>query len=131
MEIAELRGRSLLILSAIEREEPGPQWASLRLVVENSVRLTDLRTIHRDVRALLAAMSPSARELLERDLAKQFGPDADLEHDKQVVARVRSAGRIQSEREFRIVQAYLDSLPPNDSERDTLGAFLDDFMAAS
>jgi hypothetical protein len=29
---------------------------------------------------------------------------------------VRSAGRIRSEQEFRIVQAYMDSLPPNDYE---------------
>jgi hypothetical protein len=129
-EIAELRGRTLLILSVIEREEPGPQWASLRQVVENAARVTDLRTIYREVRGFLAAMSPLAREPLERDLAQRFGPDAQQQRDRQVVAKVRSAGRILTEREYRIVQAHLDSLPPNASERHTLSALLDEFMAA-
>jgi hypothetical protein len=63
-EIAELRGRSLLILEAIERAEPGPLWVSLRQTIENAARVTDLRTIYREVRGLLAAMSPATRELL-------------------------------------------------------------------
>jgi hypothetical protein len=129
-EIAEVRGRTLLILSVIEREEPGPQWASLRQVVENAARVTALRTIYREVRGFLAAMSPVAREQLERDLAQRFGPDAGRERERQVLERVRSAGRIRSESEYRIVQAHLDSLPPNASERHPLGALLDEFMAA-
>ena len=123
-EIVELRGRALLILSAIEREEPGAQWASLRSVVENAAGVTDLRTVHREVRTLLAALSLSARERLERDLAQRFGPDVHLERDKQVVAEVRSTGRVRTEREYRIVQAYLDALPPSASDRDVLGPLL-------
>jgi hypothetical protein len=129
-EIAKLRGRTLLMLSAIEREEPGPQWASLRIVVENAEGVSDLRAIHREMRALLAAMSPLGRELLEHELSLRFGPDARQERDETVVAKVRSTGRIRTEREYRIVQAYVDSLPPTASERDALGALLDDFMAA-
>jgi hypothetical protein len=48
----------------------------------------------------------------------------------QVLVKVRSSGRIRTEREYRIVQAHLDSLPPNASERHTLGTLLDEFMAA-
>jgi hypothetical protein len=131
IEAAELRGRVLLILATIEREEPGETWARFRLVVENAKRLTDLRTIHREIRGILAAMSPSAREQLERDLEQRFGSDSEQIRDQQVIAKVRSVGRIRSEREFRIVQAYLDSMPPNASEGRALGALLDEFMAAS
>jgi hypothetical protein len=130
-EIAELRERSLLILSAIERGEPGPLWASLRQTIESAERVTDLRTIYREVRGFLAAMPPSARELLERDLARRFGPDTQQERDERVIEKVRSSGRIRTEREYRIVQAHLDSLPPNASQRQMLGALLDEFMAAS
>jgi hypothetical protein len=43
---------------------------------------------------------------------------------------VQKRGRIRSEREYRIVQAYLDSHLGDDAEDIALGALLDEFMAA-
>ena len=130
---AELRNRALLILATFDREEPGEQWAKIRVLVESSQRLSDLRVIYREIRSMLGAMRPSSREQLERELRDSFGPDAEQIGDDEVVAQARRIGCIRSEREYRIVQARLDSLPANpddDSESAALGKLLDDFMAA-
>jgi hypothetical protein len=89
--------------------------------------------IYRETRSFLGAMSPATREKLERELRERFGPDAEQLRDGEVVAEVRSFGRIRSEREYRVVQAYLDSLPANpddEFEAAALGELLDEFMAA-
>lgn len=49
-----------------------------------------------------------------------------------IVEKVRRVGRIKSEREYRIVPAYQDSMaadPGNEDEYSTLGALLDEFIA--
>jgi hypothetical protein len=105
----------------------------MRLVVESTTKLSDLRVIYRETRSFLGAMSPATREQLERELRERFGPDAEQLGDGEVVAKARSIGRIGSESEYRVVQAYLDSLPANpddESEAAALGALLDEFMAA-
>src|SRR6185312_3014824 len=102
--------------AAIEREEPGETWARMRVLVENTTRLTDLRVIYREIRGMLGVMSPESREQLERELEQLFGPDAATLSDRQVVAAVQERGRIRSEREYRIVQAFLDSHSGADDE---------------
>jgi len=133
LEAADLRGRALLILAAAESEAPSAFWSQWRLLIESSTKLSDLRLIYRETRSFLGAMSPTTREPLERELRERFGPDAQQIRDGEVVAKVRSVGRIKSEREYRIVQAYLDSLlgnPDDESEFASLGELLDEFMAA-
>lgn len=132
-EVAELRARALLAIATIDREEPSEIWAQVRAIVEHATRLTDLRTLYREIRGFVGAISPSARQQLERELQERFGPDVGQIRDTKVVARVRKAGRIRSEREYRIVQAYLDSMPVESrdaAETLALGALLDGFMAA-
>jgi hypothetical protein len=75
-------------------------------------------------------MQTSERQQLEHDLEQRFGPDAAALRDRQVVAAVKKRGRISSEREYRIVQAYLDTHPSDDSGGLALGALLDAFMVA-
>jgi len=132
-ESTDLRSRALLILAAIDREEPSEAWEKMRLVIERTRKLSDLRAIYREIRSLLSAMSPLTREQLQRELRERFGPDAQQIRDGEIVAKVRSTGRINSEREYHIVQAYLDSLPASpddDSDDASLGELLVEFMAA-
>ena len=132
-EKAELRQRALLILATFDREEPSPDWAELRRVVERTTTLSGLRSIVRDLRSAMGAMPAVSRIALEKDLARQFGPDAGAAKDAAVVDRVRLRGRIGSEREYRSVQAYADAIAGDQSRQDeflALGALLDDYMAA-
>jgi hypothetical protein len=132
-EAAALRERVLLMLAAFEREESSPTWPQLRKVVEASTRLSDLRTVLRECRGMMGAMSPAARRTLERDLRNRFGADSEWQRDVAIVAKVRARGRIRSEREYRTVQAYQDSIAGDLEHQDeflTLGALLDEFSAA-
>jgi hypothetical protein len=102
-------------------------------VVEGAKRLGDLRSINRDLRGAMAGLSRSGRAQLERDLLERLGPDLDYERDRQVVAKVRARGRIRSEREYRVVQGYADSIagkPGTEDEFLALGALLDEYMTA-
>jgi hypothetical protein len=132
-ETAALRERALFMLAAFERDEPGPTWAQLREIVEGARRLSDLRTLLREFRAMTGAMSPAGRRELDRGLRERFGADPEWQRDLAVVAKVRARGRIRSEREYRSVQAYQDSIA-GDLERQeeflALGALLDEFSAA-
>jgi plasmid stabilization system protein ParE len=133
LERAELRARTLLYLDAFDREEPSERWKKFRELAVSTNRLSDLRALAREFRSFLGAMSPSRRIQLERELHETFGSDAEQRRDGEVVANVRHARRIKSEREHRIVQTHLDSLPPDpdaDAEIIELGALLDEFRAA-
>ncbi len=132
-ETAALRERALLMLAAFEREEPGPTWARFRELVEQSSRLSVLRTMLRECRGMMAAMSPDGRRTLERVLRDRFGADPEWDRELATVAKVRARGRIQSEREYRSVQAYQDAIAAELDRQDeflALGALLDDFSAA-
>jgi len=132
-EAAALRERTLLMLVAFEREEPGPTWAKFRELVETSSRLSDLRTMLRECRGMMAAMSPAGRCALESVLRDRFGADPEWDRDLAIVAKVRARGRIRSEREFRSVQAYQDAIAAELERQDeflALGALLDDFSAS-
>ncbi|HEY7236306.1 MAG TPA: hypothetical protein VH539_19250 [Gemmatimonadaceae bacterium] len=121
------------MLAAFEREEPSPTWARFRELVETSTRVSDLRTLLRECRGMLGAMSSPGRRALELDLRNRFGPDQEWERDLAVVAKVRARGRIRSEREYRSVQAYQDSIAGDAGRQDeflALGGLLDDFSAA-
>ena len=128
-----LRERALLMLAAFEREEPSATWSQFRGLVEKATRASDLRSLLREFRAITGAMSESRRRALERALRDRFGPDDDWERHLAVVARMRVRGRIRSEREYRSVQAYQDSIANTVALQDdflALGALLDDFTAA-
>jgi len=132
-EKAELRDRALLILARFEREEPSPVWAELRNVIARTTTLSGLRSIVRDLRGTMGAMPAATRLALEQDLARRFGPDAGAAKDAAVVNKVRRRGRIDSEREYRSVQAYADTIASEPSRQDefvALGALLDEYMAA-
>ena len=119
-----------MILARIEQEEPSETWTRFRVLVEGTTRLTDLRVIYREIRSILGDMLPEPRAQLERDLEQRFGPDAADLRDRRLVAAVQKRGRIRSEREYRIVQAFLDSHSGDNAEVLALGALLDEFMAA-
>jgi hypothetical protein len=63
---AELRERALVMLAAIERAEPRPLWDQLREVVTGATRVGDLRTVLRELRAMVGALSSDARRELAR-----------------------------------------------------------------
>ena len=132
-EKVQLRERALVMLAAFERQDPGPTWDQFRQLVQNSRRLTDLRTVLRELRGTMGAMSPVSRADLARELEQRFGPDAESVGDVGIVERVRRRGRIRSESEYRSVQSYADSIA-GDASRDieflSLGALLDEYMAA-
>jgi hypothetical protein len=132
-EAATLRERALLMLAAFEREEPSPTWAKFREFVEASTRLGELRMMLRECRGMMAAMSPDGRRVLERVLRERFGADPEWERELATVTKVRARGRIQSEREYRSVQAYQDAIAAEldlQEEFLALGALLDDFSTA-
>jgi hypothetical protein len=130
---AELRERALVMLAAIERAEPRPLWDQLREVVTGATRVGDLRTVLRELRAMVGALSSDARRELARELRVRFGPDPEEARDLKVVERVRARGRIRSEPEYRAVESYADSIA-GDAERQeeflALGALLDEFSAS-
>jgi len=129
----ELRARLYLMLEAFEREEPSKTWLEIRELVDRSSRLSVLRSLLRDLRGAVAALSPSGRRTLETALQEQFGPDSEWQRELAIVERVRARGRIRSEREYRAVQAYQDSIAGDRARQDeflALGAMLDDFSAA-
>ena len=132
-EKERLRERLLVMLAAFEGGEPAPLWGQFRELVARTTRLSDLKTILRELRGAIGAMTPAARLELERELAHRFGPDPEMERDAAIVAKVRARGRIQSEREYRAVQTYQDLIgadPERQAEFLVLGALLDEFSAA-
>jgi hypothetical protein len=132
-ELIALRGRALLILAAFEREEPSPTWARYRALVEEATRLTHLRGIIEDLRAMMAGLPRESGAALRRELRARFGPDREEERDRKSVAKIRARGRIRSEREYRIVQAFADGIPADPDDQNeylALGAMLDEYMAA-
>ena len=131
-ELAELRGRALFMLDVFDAAEPSPTWAAFRDVVERG-RLSDLRSILRDLRGAASGLTSDARAQLDRALLDRFGPDEHWHRDRELVAQVRARGRIRSEREYRAVQGYADAIggdPANQAEFLALGALLDEFSAA-
>jgi hypothetical protein len=122
-----------MTLTAFQRDDPSFNPQPLIAIVEAADRLSELRAISRELRAMSAAMSPSGRATLRRQLHEQFGSDLEAERDRKVVDRVRRRGRIRSEREYRVVESFADSLDTNlgaESEFLALGALLDAYMAA-
>lgn len=122
------------MLAAFEREEPGPTWAHFfRAVLECTNRLGDLRVLLRELRAMTGAMSPEGRRGRQRALRQRFGPDRDEGRELVTVEKVRARGRIRSEREYRSVEAYADSIAGERARHDeylALGALLNAFTAA-
>ena len=131
-EKGDLRARGMVMLTAFEREEPSESWRNLRDRLSESTRLRDLRVILQELRAMTGAMSAPGRRALFDELHQRFGSDPQYEADVTIVARVRRRGRITSEREYRSVQSYADSISGNPEcgeEFLILGGLLDSFMA--
>ena len=131
-EARVLRERAYLILDAFQQAEPGPTWARFRDAVQRATRVSELRTLYRELRGAMAGLEPSARDQLQRRLVERFGPDGQYDEDKAAAERARSRGRIRSEREYRAVQAYVDSIASDvgaRDESDALGALLDDYAS--
>jgi|SRR5579884_2421074 len=126
-----LRLRAFLTLAALERDDPRFNAQPLRELVEHTTSVTALRTIAREVRGMVAAMSRGGRADLRRQLEERFGTDAGFERDRRVVDNVRARGRIRTEHEYRVVQAYVDAItadPAAEPESLVLGALLDAYM---
>ena len=132
-ELSELRERVLVMVAAFEREEPSETWAKLRELAGRSSRLTDLRSLVRECRGMMGALTAPGRRALDNELRERFGADPHGERTMGIVDKVRARGRIRSESEYRSVQAYQDSIA-SDSEREdeflSLGHLLDSFSAA-
>jgi len=133
-EFEELRARALRILEVFDREDPGSTWAGFRDVVQRAKRVDDLRSINRDLRGAMSGLAPDIRSALERELADRFGADLDQSRIRALAAKARLHGVIRSEREFRAVQAYADSIAGERDANDeflALGALLDEYMSRS
>jgi hypothetical protein len=127
-----LRERAYLILDAFEQAEPSPTWARFREATQRATRVGDLRTIHRELRGAMAGLEPSALDQLRSHLIEQFGPDLDYDGSGALAERALGRGRISSEREYRAVQAYADSIAADVRRRDdfdALGALLDEYAS--
>ena len=127
-----LRERAYFILDAFEQAEPGPSVTKFRDLVRRATRVSDLRTINRELRGMMAALERSALLRLRQGLLERFGPDSDHERDKAIAAKARARGRIRSEREYRSVQAYADSIAAEMEFQDdftAFGALLDEYMS--
>jgi hypothetical protein len=128
-----LRQRALAILGAFEDAEPGVVTPGLRAKVEGARTLSELRTLNRELRGVMGALPENTLRQLRRDLTDRFGEDESESRDRETVQKVRTRGRIRSEREYRVVQAYADSIASDaEARRDlsVLEALLADFMAA-
>jgi len=80
----------------------------------------------------MAGLESPALAQLRRRLVERFGADPDQEKDKTAANAARTRGRIRSEREFRAVQAYADSIAADLESRDefnALGALLDEYAS--
>jgi len=132
VEVQALRERANLILDAFEQVEPGPTLERFREAANRATRLSDLRTINRELRGAMAGLDRPALADLRRRLLERFGPDPDYEKDKAAADKARVRGRIRSEREYRAVQAYADSIAADlelRHEFDALGALLDEYAS--
>lgn len=81
----------------------------------------------------MAGLSAGDRHELIRALHDRFGPDSDSERDRRAAERVLARGLIESERKYRVVQGYADSIAGDRDEEDkflALGKLLDDFMTS-
>ncbi len=128
-EVEALRERALTMLAAFDREETGPAWSQFRELVQKSTRIGELRTILRELRDITGTMSRSGRKELDRALAARFGDDIEGQRELEIVTR----GRTRAEREYRSVQAYIDSKAGDqirDEEFLAFGALLDAYSAA-
>ena len=134
---AELRQRLEMMLDAFERAEPASTESSAmwRVLLDKSTSLTALKALARELRGRSGALRPAARRDLDHALRARFGPDPESARDALVVAAVCQRGRIRSDREYRVVAAYADSLARDatdaavEAEYVQLGALLDAFMA--
>jgi hypothetical protein len=106
------------MVASFEREVPGRVWSGVRQVVEKSNSLSGLRTVLRELRSLLGALSQASRDRIEQELLDRCGPDEDAANDASIVQRVRKQGRIRSEREYRVVQSYADSINGDQSRNE-------------
>lgn len=80
----------------------------------------------------MAGLSPDALRQLRRTLIERFGSDPESARDKNAAETARMRGVIRSEREYRAVQAYADSIaadPDARSEFLVLGALLDEYAS--
>jgi hypothetical protein len=131
-ETQTLREQAYLILDAFEQVDPGPTLARFREAAKRATRLSDLWTINRELRGAMAGLERSALAQLRTRLVERFGPDADHEKVKRAADKARAHGRIRSEREYRAVQAYADSIAADLESRDdfdALGALLDEYAS--
>jgi hypothetical protein len=127
-----LREQASLILDAFEQVEPGPTLTRFREATRRATRLSDLRTLNRELRGAMAGLEPSALAQLRERLIERFGPDPDHENNTAAAHNARTRGRIRSEREYRAVQAYADSIAADVGSRDdfdALGALLDEYAS--
>jgi len=138
-ELAGLRERCVALLQALERAGCATSTiaAQMQELIERIAEKRSLRAMRdmlRELRAWQGAMPPEIRVQVDAELRARFGPDADAQRDEVVVEKVRARGRIRTEREYRIVSAYADSLsgdPKNEEEYLRLGRLLDAFMAGA
>ena len=129
-DVQAMRERAHMMLAAFERAEPSPLWSQFRVIVDQAKALGALTDIVRDLRGASAGLLPDARAELERQLRERLGPDEEWERDRRLVEKVRHRGKIRSEREYRLVQAFADSIAAEDQrEYLALGALLDEFMS--
>jgi hypothetical protein len=128
--IDDLRARAALMLDAFNRAEPSTSWNRFREVVATAKSVSTLRAIIQELRGASAGLLPTDRAALRKELLERFGPDEEFERDRQLVQKIKQRGKIQSEREYRILQSFADTIAADDpTEYLALGALLDEFMS--
>jgi hypothetical protein len=115
-DLSSLRDRVLLSLQFMdEAEDLGPLADQIRRTVESTCAKQDLRAmrlIARDVDALTNALPPYQRDGLEALLNRRLGVDKDAERleASRHVAALLQRGTIQSEKERRRLEEYVEML---------------------
>jgi hypothetical protein len=135
-ELAELRAVSNCVVELIGRyEELGQVGKDLHLAIENTFALQDLRgmrTMVRELRAMMAALRPADRAAIEQEVLALTGVTIGSSRiaDLKRVARIVKRGRIANENEYHLLRARIDELGGDlagETETQALQALVDDF----
>jgi len=115
-ELGELRSVCDTIIELMGKyEDLGKIGLRMQAAIEDAVTLQNvrgMRTIARDLRALMAAVQPAQRAEIEREVLRRTGlelaavPDAD----QLRIARVVERGRIVNEGEYHLLRARIDEI---------------------
>ena len=126
-ELNDLQAISSCMVDLIgQYEDLGESGPQMQVAIDNALTLQNLRgmrTIARDLRAMMAALRPAQRAEIERDVVTRTGLQMALVTgaDRTRIARVVKRGRITNEGEYHLLRARIDEISGEvDREGETL-----------